>query len=515
MPDGADAIVPAAPRAATDRERFLTFALAAAELLVEVTPEGRIGFAAGAFQSRLGQPPESWLGRPVRELVALADRDAFDANFSLLLLRDRMPPTGFRLNDATGTPVSIGGLRRPRPENRTICLSIAATPQWASRPGLAGAAEFHRSLEADGGTGSLGLIEIEARPEAAAIIDEHLTEALPASSRAGVLSEGRYGVIGDGVEVGALGRTLEGLLQGAGHAASVNVTSLPLEVPGLTPMQATRALRYALSAFNRGGVAAVAEAGFGQGLGGFVAHAYTRAAGLRQAIAESRFRLAFQPIVALGSGAVHHYEALIRPEASGEAPQDPQQFVLLAEALGLSAELDWAVLRSVCAAARLARNTRIAANISGQSLQSPSFRGALIAMLDTEPALVERLMLEITETSEIENETEASRSVAALRARGLPLCIDDFGAGAASFRYLRLLRVDYVKIDGAYVCHARRSEKDRAIIAAMVDLAHGLGAQVVAEHIETEEEAGLMRTLGVECGQGWHFGRPGPLPGRG
>ncbi len=107
------------------------------------------------------------------------------------------------------------------------------------------------------------------------------------------------------------------------------------------------------------------------------------------------------------------------------------------------------------------------------------------------------------------------RSVGALRARGLPLCIDDFGSGAASFRYLRLLRVDYVKIDGAYGRHARRSDKDRAIIAAMVDLAHGLGAAVVAEQIETEANAAVMRELGVELGQGWHFGRPGPLPGRG
>jgi PAS domain-containing protein len=72
-PDGAEAIAPAAARQAIDRECFLTFALAAVELLVEATPEGRICFAAGAFRSRLGQAPETWIGRPVRELVALAD----------------------------------------------------------------------------------------------------------------------------------------------------------------------------------------------------------------------------------------------------------------------------------------------------------------------------------------------------------------------------------------------------------------------------------------------------------
>ena len=70
----AAADAPAQPRRVTDRERFLTFALAAAEMLLEVSPDGRIGFAAGAFQSRLGQPPDAWLGRQVRDLVALPDR---------------------------------------------------------------------------------------------------------------------------------------------------------------------------------------------------------------------------------------------------------------------------------------------------------------------------------------------------------------------------------------------------------------------------------------------------------
>ena len=80
---------------------------------MEATREGRISFAAGAFRSRLGQAPETWIGRPVRELVALADRAAFDAGFNLLIVRDRMAPAGFRLNDAAGTAVSIGGLRWP------------------------------------------------------------------------------------------------------------------------------------------------------------------------------------------------------------------------------------------------------------------------------------------------------------------------------------------------------------------------------------------------------------------
>jgi EAL domain-containing protein (putative c-di-GMP-specific phosphodiesterase class I) len=529
----AEAIAPAQPRRVTDRERFLTFALAAAEMLLEVSPDGRIGFAAGAFQSRLGEPPDAWLGRQVRDLVVLPDRLQFDLAFSTLLSRDRLAPTGFRLNDAGATPMSIGGLRLIGQDSGRLCLTIAATPNNPNpynpgRTGLANGLALREAAEAearaDHPRGTLGLLEIRARdgtPAAAAdiatLIRHTLSDSLAADSLAGDLGAGRYGVIcPTAADVGALGRQIEELLRGSGDPASVTTSSLPLDGEGLTPMQATRALRYALSVFIKGGTAAVEHAGFDGSLAGFVATACARGAWMRQAIADRRFTLSFQPIVALGSGDILHYEALLRPEPDPGSPvQGPQDFVTFAETIGLSEELDWAVLNTVCGAARTARGTRIAANISGLSLQSPAFRARLLALLDTEPALIPRLLFEITETAEIEDEAEAVRTAAALRARGLSLCIDDLGAGAAAFRYLRILRVDFVKIDGLYVTNAMRGEKDRAILAAMVELAHSGGAKVVAEHIETEAEAALMRELGVEYGQGWLFGRPGPLPGRG
>ena len=95
----------------------------------------------------------------------------------------------------------------------------------------------------------------------------------------------------------------------------------------------------------------------------------------------------------------------------------------------------------------------------------------------------------------------------------MPVCLDDFGAGGAAFRYLREFGVDYVKIDGLYVRAATRGARERGFVASMVELAGTVGARVVAEMIETEEQAALMRDLGVQFGQGWLFGRPGTLPG--
>ena len=145
-------------------------------------------------------------------------------------------------------------------------------------------------------------------------------------------------------------------------------------------------------------------------------------------------------------------------------------------------------------------------------MQSPGFRARLLGLLDREPALASRLKAEITETAEIEDVEEAVRTVEALRARGVTLCIDDFGAGAAAFRYLRAFRVDLVKIDGRYLRDAARSEQDRGILASMVGLIRAVGARSVCERIETEAEADLVRGLGVDLGQGWLFGRPGALP---
>ena len=381
-------------------------------------------------------------------------------------------------------------------------------------------AALHR---AQGAADVLSFIEVagpDGRPAqpgpVAALLDDALSACLGAGGVAGELAAGRYGVVSDGaaaVDLAGLNAQILDAVRGAGLEATVETRSLALRADGLTPVQRTRALRFALDAFARGGHGAVEAAGFAAGLPGFVESARSRAESLRRAIAEKRFRLAFQPIVRMADGTVEHYEALLRPDAEvGSEFGTPGDCVALAETLAMSEELDWAVVEAASPTARRGRGARIAANLSGLSLQSPAFRARLLGLLDREPMLASRLMAEITETAEIEDEEEAVRTIAALRERGMELCIDDFGAGAAAFRYLRAFRVDLVKIDGAYLQNAMRSEQDRGILASMVGLIRTVGARIVSERIETEAEAELMRGLGADLGQGCLYGRPGALP---
>lgn len=514
-----------APSAA---DRFLTFAFAAAELLVEADAAGRITFAEGAFPARFGRSGRSFLGEPVQSLVARDQRSGFGTALELLSATGRIRPTAIRLSDTARSPFSMAGMAAPGRADR-FCLTFAPLP--AELPGgpLPGGPGLARAVEellrgADAAHGALGLIELTGdggaltpRADLAARIQAVLASHGGSGAVAADFGSGRFGVLPaeGGPDVQALAGQVALLLAQHGLPGQIATRSLPLDATGLSPLQTTRALRFALSAFSRGGDAALAKAGFAGGLAGFVSSAADRATALRRTIAERRFRLAFQPIVLLADRKPHHYEALLRPIPTPGSPYDkPSEFIALAETVGLSETLDWAVVETACEAAQAASGARIACNLSGLSLQSPAFRDQICAKLAAYPVLARRLLVEITETAEIEDETEATRTVDALRALGMPVCIDDFGAGAAAFRYLRIFRVDFVKVDGIYVTNAVESARDRGFIAAMVDLATTVGAQVVAERIENETQAKLMQELGVAFGQGYLFGRPGALPGR-
>jgi len=514
---------PAPPRQLGDRERFVAFAFAAADLLVELDAEGRIGFAAGAFRARLGRAPEELVGSHAADLLAPEERAAFASTLALLPRRGRLSPTAFRLADRDRTPFAVSGLHLLSPgEAGRICLAFAPLPA-PREPRLADGATLLEEAVARlaAGESEIGLLDFATPPgeETARRIDGLLAEAVPGGALAAAMAPGRYGLLpepgGALPDLAGLVRRLEGVLEGEGGAARIAATTLPLQAAGLTPAQAARALRHGLSAFARHGAEGLRGAGFDDGLSGVVRMVAGRAAALRRTIAERRFRLEYQPIVDLATRAVHHYEALMRFDAGVlPARQGPQDFIEIAETIGLTEEVDLAVAQLAIAGALAApQGQRIAFNISGHSAHSAAFRARLLDLLDRQRGAAARVMVELTESAEIEDEQQAVETLAQLRARGVPVCIDDFGAGAAAFRYLKILPTDYVKVDGAYVTAALRSERDRSFVAAMVDLSLAVEAQVVAERIETEEAAQAMRALGVQYGQGWLFGKPGALPG--
>lgn len=159
-------------------------------------------------------------------------------------------------------------------------------------------------------------------------------------------------------------------------------------------------------------------------------------------------------------------------------------------------------------AARQGKRYKVAVNLSGASINSQSFVDALNRLFAKHESLRSWVMFEITESSKIENLQRVNKTIQNLRQVGHKVCLDDFGAGAAAFQYIRDLEVDLVKIDGAYVKGALRTAKSRAFLKAMASLCKDLRINTVAEMVEDEALLSYLQECRVSYGQGYLFGRP-------
>jgi EAL domain-containing protein (putative c-di-GMP-specific phosphodiesterase class I) len=268
-----------------------------------------------------------------------------------------------------------------------------------------------------------------------------------------------------------------------------------------------RVLRMALDRFIAGGPAGMS----GGALGGMIKQTVTDANRLKAQVATRRFSMVYQPVVNLQTGATDHYEALVR---LGDNP-NPSESILMAESMDIIHDLDLAVVQTVIAEMKKPGRgaLRLAANISARSLVQPVFTDKLLSLVKNETSVRGRLILEITESAAIEDLQAADALVRRLRKDGAKVALDDFGAGAASFDYLRAIGVDEVKIDGRYIRElSTAGGRNAAVVQHLTDLCRELKITTVAEMVETEETAEMLRKIGVDYGQGFLFGRPSPEP---
>ena len=240
---------------------------------------------------------------------------------------------------------------------------------------------------------------------------------------------------------------------------------------------------------------------------------------LRRGLARGEFRLAYQPIVDLATGALIGAEALVRwwhPERGLVAPAD---FVPLAEETGLIVPLGRWVLEEACRQAATWRSAAAAAggdaprltvgvNVSGRQLARPELVDEVRAALAGSGLPADRLVLELTESTVIQHPEAARERLAALKALGVRLAIDDFGTGYSALSYLRQFPIDVLKIDKSFVGDVAEGGQPAALAAAIVALGDALSLRTVAEGVESAAQATVLAELGCPLAQGYHFGRP-------
>ncbi|HTU76788.1 MAG TPA: bifunctional diguanylate cyclase/phosphodiesterase [Trebonia sp.] len=239
---------------------------------------------------------------------------------------------------------------------------------------------------------------------------------------------------------------------------------------------------------------------------------------LEDALAQSAFTLAYQPIVALATGAIHGFEALLRwPQPVEGTTVPPAELVELAEETGLIMPLGWWILEhAITDLARLRdgmgqepgkQEPCVTVNVSCGQFRDPGFADRLRGCLEETGLVPSAVVLELTESSMLRRDERVTAALSKLRDIGVRLAIDDFGTGYASPSSVLELPIDALKIDKSFV-DGLTEPQGRKFAASVINFAHGIDVEVIAEGIETEQQRAVLTEMGCRLGQGYLLARP-------
>lgn len=226
------------------------------------------------------------------------------------------------------------------------------------------------------------------------------------------------------------------------------------------------------------------------------------------ALDENRMLIALQPIVSVKTGRPALYECLLRMERPDGTLVSAGEFIAVAEQLGLSRLIDRRTLELAIAILVKKPDIRLSVNVSGLTASDPDWLVALHRLTGGRRTLTERLTIEITETAAIHDLDLSINFVDTLKEIGCKVAIDDFGAGYTSFKNLKVLDVDMVKIDGSFVKNLLQEPTNRVFIKTLAEIAQTFGLDTVAEWVGDEETARICAECGISHLQGFLFGQP-------
>ena len=504
------------------KDRYVAFAFSRADVLIEILSDGTIEFITGAVQAMLGLTPDSLVGRPLKILIDKNDQGAVTRILAAARAGDRLNPIQITLKRGD-RPLfgNIAGCPLPRTTGRYFLSfsSLAALTRAVdsserdsntgllNKLGFANAAQHYLEQPAlDGAARQVTLLDVEGGEsvDTQAAIGAALQDLGVEGDAVGVVAPNRFGVIHEAtINSKLIQQQLVAKMQGINNIpiGKIKASSFELSTARNSSGDAAKALVYAINKFaeDQSGEFNIESL---EGLDQFIDSSVSKIQDLRRAL--RNFELHYQPIIDLKTGLVHHQEALTRLPGGGS----PFSTVTFAEEAGLITDLDIAVTQHAIEVLQSTPNALdIAINLSGRSLGSDIFVKQLEAQLGLHGNFRHRLIIEITESSRISDLDRIAAIITTLQKAGHKICIDDFGSGAAAFHYLRKLRVDTVKIDGQYVGQLKTNTRDRAFVKSIQQLAVDLGCSTVAEFVETEDQMGILRALGVNYGQGWLFAK--------
>lgn len=525
------------------RDRFVAFAFCWADILVELDPTRKVTFAAGATKSLLGVGAEGVIGRNFMDLVSPKDRVLVEQLLFMTSKKGRIDNVTIRLQGEKGLtpPVAFAGYMLPDLKDHFF-LALRTQAHMDEK------GEAEKGVQRDKSTGllsgdSFSELAVKRMKDGSELTlvnvpgFQQFYDALPEDERqvllntvgttlransvggdsAGEIGEGKFGVVHEkGLDVALLEAKIAEATKAfdpTGKGVAVQAATVEVDdMSGVNEGDLAKGLVYTINHFKEQVGDKFNVKDIAANMNDLVKEAVKSLNNFRSLTSGNDFQIAFHPILDARTGAVHHYEALVR--FNGNFEESPYKYITFAEETGLITEFDIAMARKCVEWLRKNRADKvsIAVNISGMSVGNDQYSRELHAMLDNDTWLRNFLVFEITESARVADLAQANNFVQALRKKGFHVCLDDFGAGAASFQYLSVLEVDVVKLDGSAVKNAQTAPKGRAFLRALTTLCKTMDVETIAEMVDSKEGLEFVRDCGVEYVQGFLFGKPDADP---
>ena len=523
-----------------ERDRFVALAFCWADFLLEVDMNEGIVFAGGPWQAITGLSTDQMRGKKLEDIVLDEDMSLMRSLLGVARRQGRIEDVDIRFKGqrSAGLPFAFAGyFLEDLGSHYFLALRVSRTQKAGLSHGGhkdTGSNLYDADSFADVLGGKLkggkdednqltlinmpGMTELKQRldPEQAAELDKVLGTYLRANSvdgdSAAALEEGKFGLVhADDLDVSSLEDQLAGVAKDfdpTKKGLSVEAATMAVDAGNISEEDMANGLLYAINRFKEeGGSGSFNMQELSSNLSTLVNEAAAKVTQFKATVANREFKLVYHPIVDVMTGEIHHYEALTRFQEG----VSPFEMITMAEETGLIPEFDFAVVeKGLEFLNTFPRNnpTSIAVNISGQSVASDWYVEKLHNLMAENKWAEGRMVFEITESAKMEDLERANKFIQRLRKSGFPVCLDDFGAGAASFGYLMRLEVDVVKLDGPVVKDAQKARRGKALLESMATLCKNLGIETVAEMIDDQHGLDFVRKCGINYAQGYLFGKP-------
>jgi len=521
------------------RDRFLAFSFAASDILLEVNGKGIITFLSGAVKSLTGKDEKEFMNKDWLALFDKKDASLVEAMRDNGKAGSKQGPyliTMKSQHSPSGRKSFISGMSLPGADRFYVCISFGSNllklmrfeqedekpPQLATKDDFSNV--VRKTMDEAKATGQdvdvtflqmekLNALQSSMKADEWDTLKQSITDILLKNSLGGAAAEidnSKYAVVHDRntkatdieKQIEALAKRLDPKKKGI----KVDSVSVEGNLDTLNEREATRALIYTMNQFESQGMD-LSTTSLQSSFREYLEVNTNKILNIKALVAKQQFTINFQPIVELQTGDISHYEVLSRFSGT----ESPYELIVFAEDIGIAPDIDMSVCRQTLKfldTEEKKSTVSMAVNLSGLSIQSDSFIDSLLSALDEYKKPAQRIIFEITESTAIVDLDRANKLIQKLRSKGNKVCLDDFGAGAASFQYLHKLDIDVVKIDGAYVKTVLTSPRDATMIKNVTQMCHEMDVKVIAEMIETEEQCRYLRDIGVDKGQGYFFGKP-------